>query len=203
MKNAVTANKKKRIALTLDDGPSKWTGPILDLLAEHNAHATFFVLGVNCADHPAKLRRMIDEGHEIAVHGWDHRPVEELQPADIVDRLARTCEMISMNGDTVLRWWRPPWHRVTPAAAIAAGELGLAYCRSTVDTYDVNRSTDRIVKTVYDEAADGSIVGLHDGIASNGNHETPHRENTVKAVERILRTMSGEYEFVTVSELLG
>ncbi len=202
MKRVAPANTKKRVALTFDDGPSKWTIPILDLLAHHRAHATFFVLGVNCG-HDVALVRMINEGHEIAVHGWDHKPVEELQPADIIDRLAKTCEMISMNGDTVLRWWRPPWHRVTPAAAAAAGELGLSYCRTTVDTYDVNRTTDRIVKTIYDEVADGSIIGMHDGIASNGNHETPHRDNTVRAVARILVTMSDSYKFVTVSELLG
>jgi peptidoglycan/xylan/chitin deacetylase (PgdA/CDA1 family) len=192
----------KRIALTLDDGPSRWTAPILDALAVHNAHATFFVLGVNCGyDHV--IRRTINEGHELGVHGWDHRLVEELGATEIQQQLADTVEQIMLNGHTIIRWWRPPWHRVTRQAAQAAETLGLSYCRSTVETYDVNRSARMIADTVYDEVADGSIVGLHDGVASNGNQETPHRNNTVRAVEEILQTMSGDYRFVTVSELLG
>ncbi len=193
----------KRIALTLDDGPSQWTTPILELLAQHHAHATFFVLGAQAVAHPAVLEQTVSGGHELGPHGWDHKAVEDIDYPEILDRLANTCEQIALAGATQIRWWRPPWHRLTKPAIRAATDLGLSYCRSTVDTYDVNRSVDRICKTVYEEVADGSIVGLHDGIASNGNHETPHRWNTVKAVERILRTMSGEYEFCTVSELLG
>ncbi len=202
MKHTVTANTKKRVALTFDDGPSQWTLPILNLLREHEAHATFFVLGANCG-YDVALKSIIRGGHELGVHGFDHKRVEDLTAKEISDQLAATCELLVRAGVEQLRWWRPPWHRVTTAAAQAAGELGLAYCRSTVDTFDVNRSADAIAKTVYDEVADGSIVGLHDGIASNGNHETPHRENTVKAVGRILRTLSEEYSFVTVSEMLG
>ncbi len=202
MKQAVTANYRKRIALTLDDGPSEWTVPILDLLDAHDAHATFFVLGAHIPGHEAAIARMVAEGHELGVHGFDHKRVEDLDAAEISEQLAATCELLVRAGVERLRWWRPPWHRVTRDAAKAAAGLGLAYCRSTVETYDVNRTADRIAKVVYDEVADGSIVGMHDGIASNGNHETPHRENTVRAVERILRTMSDSYKFVTVSELL-
>ncbi len=202
MKQTVRAGVKE-VALTFDDGPSQWTPQILSLLAHHNAKATFFVLGAHVVEQPSVLERIIREGHEVGVHGWDHKPVDELSAQQVTDQLANTCEQISKHGDTVLRWWRPPWHRTTPAALEAAEQLGLSYCGVTVDTYDVNRSDDQIVSVVYRDVKAGAIVGMHDGIASNGNHETPHRENIVRAVHRVLSTMTKPWRFVTVSELLG
>lgn len=202
MKKTVRAHTDKLVALTFDDGPSIWTSDLLDLLAKHDAHATFFVLGSHIAENEHLVRTQIMEGHELGVHGWDHTPVETLGYHEIVKQLADTCEQISKNGDTVLRWWRPPWHRLTNQAVAAAETLGLSYCGVTLDTYDVNRSEERIAKAVYDDVKSRTIVGMHDGIASNGNHETPHRENTVGAVDRILRTLTPQYRFVTVSELL-
>ncbi len=203
MKKRVVAHAPKRVALTFDDGPSQWTPPILDRLIDHDAHATFFVLGSQILEHPGVVARTIAEGHELGVHGWSHKPVDELSPPQILGQLANTCEQISAQGDTVLRWWRPPWHRLTDAAIAAAEELGLSYCGVTIDTYDVNRVDDVIVNAVYKDLKTGAIVGLHDGVASNGNHETPHRENTVRAVGRLLETLGKEWRFVTVSELLG
>ncbi len=203
MKQAVTAHKPKPIALTFDDGPSEWTRPLLDLLAWHHARATFFVLGQHIVEHESVLRLAITHGHEIAVPGWDHRPVDELSRSEIEEHLSRTGALVLLAGAKQVRWWRPPWHRTTPQALDAAEALGLSYCGVTLDTFDVNRSADVIVKTVQDDVAPRAIVGLHDGVASNGNHETPHRRNTVEAVERLLVSMSGPWSFVTVSELLA
>ena len=58
------------VALTFDDGPSEWTAPILDLLAEHRAHATFFLIGSLIGGRPEIVERMQAEGHEIANHTW-------------------------------------------------------------------------------------------------------------------------------------
>ncbi len=194
----------KRAALTFDDGPSEWTPAILDLLAEHDAHATFFVLGC-CVYVPTDdlVARMIEDGHELAVHGWNHSPVEDMSPQEIFDSLAATAERISANGDTILRWWRPPWQRSAPAAAEAAECLGLSYCGVTLDGRDVSREADAIVDTVLRGIGDSAIVGLHDGVAANGEQIFLHREHTVRATERILAEVSGAYRFLTVSEMIG
>src|ERR1041385_370413 len=61
------------IALTFDDGPNATLTPkLLELLAAHQMHATFFVVGQNAADHPDILRRALHEGQEIANHSWSH-----------------------------------------------------------------------------------------------------------------------------------
>ncbi len=193
----------KRTALTFDDGPGADTAAILDLLAAHDAHATFFVLGSAIAGREELIRRTTTEGHELAVHGWDHAPVDDLPTDVILLRLADTIDVIGRQGETVIRWWRPPWHRVTDEGAMAAERLGLAYCGVTLDTYDVARSTEMIVEAVERGIKDRAIIGLHDGVAANGNQQTPHRRNTVAAVEQILGAYAGQYEFVTVSELLA
>ena len=56
------------------------TEAILDLLASHGWRSTFFVLGEVVRDHPGLVRRMVDEGHELACHGMSHRPVWKATP---------------------------------------------------------------------------------------------------------------------------
>ncbi len=193
----------KRAALTFDDGPSQWTVPILDLLAEHDAHATFFVLGTHAVDNREILARTIAEGHEVGPHGWDHKPVDDLSYQQVLGRLSNTCEQLMLAGATKVRWWRPPWNRITLQAAEAAETLGLHYCAVTLNGRDVSRDANAIASTVYRQITDGSIVGLHDGVANNGEQKVTHRKNTVRAVEQILSALKYEYRFVTVSELLG
>ncbi|MFL6157573.1 MAG: polysaccharide deacetylase family protein, partial [Marmoricola sp.] len=60
------------VALTFDDGPSKWTAQILDVLARHHVKATFFVVGSHIADRPDLVRRMYAEGHEVGIHTFTH-----------------------------------------------------------------------------------------------------------------------------------
>ena len=62
----------QHVVLTFDDGPTKWTAKILDVLAARGVKATFFVTGARAAERPDLLRRMHDEGHEVGVHTFTH-----------------------------------------------------------------------------------------------------------------------------------
>ncbi|MEV6618705.1 polysaccharide deacetylase family protein, partial [Streptomyces sp. NPDC051051] len=62
-----------RLVLTFDDGPDpEWTPKVLDVLAKHHAHAVFFVTGTMASRYPDLVRRMVDEGHEIGLHTFNH-----------------------------------------------------------------------------------------------------------------------------------
>lgn len=63
---------KKVIALTFDDGPSKYSGPILDILKEKGVKATFFDVGEECLSFPDAEKRMLEEGHQVASHSNTH-----------------------------------------------------------------------------------------------------------------------------------
>ena len=70
--NHIYSSDTKRVFLTFDDGPSSNTNQILDILNERGIKATFFVLGSNVEKNPAMVKRMYDEGHFIANHGYSH-----------------------------------------------------------------------------------------------------------------------------------
>ena len=70
--NHIYSSDTKRAFLTFDDGPSSNTNQILDILNERGIKATFFVLGSNVEKNPEVVKRMYDEGHFIANHGYSH-----------------------------------------------------------------------------------------------------------------------------------
>jgi peptidoglycan-N-acetylglucosamine deacetylase len=79
------------LALTFDDGPSsEWTPRVLDALRASGVRATFFVLGRHAEAHPELIRRMSEEGHEIASHGYDHALLTFASQADVEQQLERT-----------------------------------------------------------------------------------------------------------------
>lgn len=72
--NIYSSSEQKRVFLSFDDGPSKTVTPlILDLLKQENIKATFFVLGNRVEQNPEILKRIYEEGHYIANHGYSHK----------------------------------------------------------------------------------------------------------------------------------
>ena len=82
----------KVLYLTFDDGPSEYTEALLDLLATHHMKATFFMLGPEMERYPEAVKRMVEEGHSVGVHGVSHErkifyngvfsPVKEMDQAN-------------------------------------------------------------------------------------------------------------------------
>ena len=73
----------KTMYLTFDDGPSEEnTGAVLDILKEHDIHATFFVVGENVRKHPEIARRIVEEGHTIGIHCNRHSYEELYESVD-------------------------------------------------------------------------------------------------------------------------
>ena len=91
-------NQKEKIAyLTFDDGPTlKSTPKILDILAEENVKATFFVVGKHVKEHPELVKRAYDEGHYIANHSYSHNNSELYSSANnFIDEIKTTDLEIS------------------------------------------------------------------------------------------------------------
>lgn len=65
--------EKKTVYLTFDDGPSKYTSDVLNILAEENIKATFFVLGSEAESHPDLIKRIVKEGHQLGNHTYNHQ----------------------------------------------------------------------------------------------------------------------------------
>jgi peptidoglycan-N-acetylglucosamine deacetylase len=156
-----------RIALTFDDGPAEWTEPILDVLAEHSAHATFFVIGIAAERHVDLIRRIDAEGHEIGNHTWSHpRLARECDDDRVRNELARTNALLAEITGRVPRRFRAPHYDVNDRVHGIAAELGLVHTRGDVTPPDWDpRCSARYITTfVVQQAQPNVIVGLHDGV---------------------------------------
>lgn len=100
----------KFTTITFDDGPSEYTPAVLDKLAELKIKATFFVLGINAEKYPDIIKRIVDEGHNIGIHGYDHR---KWITREIVEyEVARTKEILAkIMPDYNIDYFRPPFLR--------------------------------------------------------------------------------------------
>ena len=114
------------VALTFDDGPDPRSTPdFLDLLARRDARATFFMLGSMTAAAPGLAAEVAAAGHEIAVHGWEHRYLTVRGPRDTFRDLARARDAIAEATGQVPAYFRPPYGVLSGAALVAARRLGL------------------------------------------------------------------------------
>ncbi len=114
------------VALTFDDGPDEASTPqFLDVLAAHDVRATFFLLGEMLERVPDLGRRMVAEGHELAVHGWTHRNLLLRGPVATRQELRRTVALIEDVTGTSPRYYRPPYGVLTAGALVAARATGL------------------------------------------------------------------------------
>lgn len=99
----------RRLVLTFDDGPDPvYTPQILDLLAEHDARATFFVLGQHAARHPEIVRRVVREGHHLGNHTLTHADVAEVGSLRARVEVLATDRVIRAVTGTGTTLFRPP-----------------------------------------------------------------------------------------------
>ena len=94
------ATSGKVVYLTFDDGPSRYTPAVLNVLKSYNAKATFFVIGSQIRTREATMRRIAREGHSVQDHTWRHPNLTRLSSTEISSQFTRTNRAI--NGTIVL-----------------------------------------------------------------------------------------------------
>ncbi len=148
--------------LTFDDGPHPvHTTEVLDVLARYGARATFFVVGSIAQHYPNTMQRMLDEGHTIGNHTWNHENLAELSREEFDETVGRTQEMLGDRGAACLR---PPYAAVGSSTREWAAEHGLDLVTWDFSPQDwIPQSALEIAQQVVDQARDGVIILLHDG----------------------------------------
>lgn len=182
------------VALTYDDGPGGRTPELLDMLAAHDARATFFVTGLPVREHPWTVRRAYAEGHEIANHTLDHPDLATLGAGAVRSNLETTQALVQRETGHTMNLMRPPYGSRNGTVDQVTEELGLAQILWGVDTNDwKDRKAGVVSKRALDGASDGAIILMHD------IHDT-----TIDASRKIIRELDERgYTMVTVSQLLG
>jgi peptidoglycan/xylan/chitin deacetylase (PgdA/CDA1 family) len=153
------------VALTFDDGPDPDSTPaFLEVLAEHQVKATFFLLGRMLQASPDIGRALAEAGHEVAVHGWEHRCMLLRGPRATDDDLARARDLIAAATGEMPRWYRPPYGVLSASALGAARRLGLTPVLWTNWGRDWERQAtpESVLATVTRDLAGGGTVLLHD-----------------------------------------
>jgi peptidoglycan/xylan/chitin deacetylase (PgdA/CDA1 family) len=213
----------RKLAITFDDGPNPSITPkLLDLLARHNARATFFLIGRYARECPELVREIHARGHVLGNHTQTHANLFRLGPAQTRDELSRCQDAIVAANDASAppRWFRPPWGLRSPWLGKATHELDLRTImwsllpgdwRAQTDQWLIDRSAPIASRaerafagtSASNTASDrkgssvtGDILCLHDGSHARQNADRTH---TLAALEYWLpRWRDLGLEFVTI-----
>jgi peptidoglycan/xylan/chitin deacetylase (PgdA/CDA1 family) len=153
------------VALTFDDGPHpEGTPGVLEALAAAGAHATFFVIGEQVQRRPELVRRILAEGHAVALHGYRHRLQLRLTPAAVSDDIRRGAAVLQDATGLAPGWHRPPYGIYSPAGLRAVREAGLSPLLWSRWGKDWRKFTtpSRIVRRTTRAVIGGDVILLHD-----------------------------------------
>ncbi|MFI1177680.1 bifunctional polysaccharide deacetylase/glycosyltransferase family 2 protein [Streptomyces melanogenes] len=196
---------KHKLVLTFDDGPDPtWTPKVLDQLKKYHAHGVFFVTGANAARYPDLIKRMVDEGHEVGLHTFNHPDLSYQSHARIDWELAQN--QLALEGAAGIRTslFRPPYSSFADAiddknwpVIKYVGSRGYITALDSTDSEDWQRpGIKTIVKNATPKHGKGAIVLMHD---SGGD-----RSQTVAALDTFLPELQGKgYTFVNLTEALN
>ncbi|MFI9171613.1 polysaccharide deacetylase family protein [Streptomyces lincolnensis] len=194
----------RHMVLTFDDGPDPtWTPKVLDVLKEHDAHAVFFVTGTMASRYPDLVRRMVDEGHEIGLHTFNHPDLSYQSKKRIDWELSQNQLAITGAAGIRTSLFRPPYSSYAAAMDNESwpvtqyiGSRGYITVVTSVDSEDWRKpGAARIIRNVTPEDGKGAIVLMHD---SGGD-----RHQTVEALDRFLPQMKTKgYAFDNLTEAL-
>jgi peptidoglycan-N-acetylglucosamine deacetylase len=192
----------RKLALTYDDGPNDpHTLRLLEVLASHDVHATFFLIGRFVRQRPDIVREVIKAGHVVGNHTFTH-PLLMLKSAaeihrELIDCRAAIQDVTGKHANL----FRPPFGGRRPAVLRIAREQELEPIMWNVTGYDWNApSAEVIEQTCAKQIRGGDVILLHDGRHKEMGAD---RAQTVIATDKLIsRYKAAEYEFVTIPKML-
>ncbi|MDF6020710.1 glycosyltransferase [Streptomyces sp. JH34] len=194
-----------KIVLTFDDGPDPvWTPRVLDELKKHHAHGVFFVTGTMASRYPELVQRMVDEGHEIGLHTFNH-PDLSFQTTNRIDwELAQNQLVLAGAAGIRTSLFRPPYSSFSDAMDDKSwpvtqyiGSRGYLTVVNNTDSEDWKRpGVPAIIERATPKHGKGAIILMHD---SGGD-----RSQTVAALGKFLPQMQEQgYDFTNLTSALG
>ena len=193
----LAGHRRPDVALTFDDGPSRYTPAILRVLRRMHALATFFVIGRLARAYPQLVAAEARAGCEVGDHTETHPPLAVLSKRAQTAQVTQAAEAIERAGapDPVLL--RPPYGSFDATTLQVLRTAGMLMVLWSADTSDYTRpGVRKIIYTAVSGGQPGAIILMHDG---GGN-----RSETVAALPRIItRLRQRGLRLVTVSQLIA
>lgn len=188
---SLTWNKKtdqKNLYLTFDDGPTPGvTDRLLDLLQDYQAKASFFCVGRNLEKNPDLFRRILDEGHEIGNHTYNHMNGWKSSNLDYLKNIQSFQKVYQS------KFFRPPYGRLKPAQIAALkGQYQIIMWSALSMDYHSRVSKEKCYANANKQLKAGDILLFHDSLKAE--------KSMFYAVQRILEEKSKEgYVFASLS----
>jgi peptidoglycan-N-acetylglucosamine deacetylase len=182
------------VALTFDDSPHATSTPrILNVLAAHDARATFFMIGEHVVGNEEVVRRLIAEGHEPGNHMLSDAPSARLSAAEFERQLLQTHELLASFGP--VRWFRPGHGWFNRRMLDQLHRQGYRCAMASAYAFEfLPISGPYAAQHILLNIRPGGVIILHDDAAA--------QDRTVAVLERILPTLRRRgYRVVTLSEL--
>ena len=187
----------KVVSFTFDDGSDGGhINEILAILAKNNIKATFFLTGAATQQHPNLIRNIVNQGHEIGNHSFNHPDFAKISTAQMKDQLNRTETIVkNATGKTTKPLFRPPFGASNTTVLNAVGDAG--YTKTimwTIDTVDWRGdSAATMTNKVVNNIVPGAIILMHTGQDTFTPEALPGMISKLKSLG---------YKFVPVSQLL-
>lgn len=167
------SSDKKELFLTFDDGPTpEITEWILTTLKDFNAKATFFCIGKNIQDHPTLFQRILQEGHGIGNHTYNHVKGWKTGAKEYLENILQAEAIIkSFNDQQQLKLFRPPYGKMKVAQTkkLIAIDYNIIMWSVLSADFDVSISPEKCYHNVVNNASNGSIVVFHDSVKAFKN----------------------------------
>jgi peptidoglycan/xylan/chitin deacetylase (PgdA/CDA1 family) len=183
------------VALTFDDGGSDSNAAeILSVLAAYKVPATFFLLGSWMEAHPEMTRRIVEAGHEIANHSYNHPRFTYLDTVEMADEIMTTQNAgAAVTGTALRRYFRPPYGEYNSAVVDTVQQLGYqAIVLWNVDSRDwTGIGASAMAHRVTAQVSAGSIVLFH-----------LHGQHTAEALQEMIpEIVDLGYQFATIGSM--
>jgi peptidoglycan/xylan/chitin deacetylase (PgdA/CDA1 family) len=157
------SRKEKYVYLTFDDGPIPVVTPyVLNTLKKYNCKATFFCIGDNIDKNPSILSDIINDGHAIGNHTYNHLKGWKTTDSEYLDNV-RKCSLLAGT-----RLFRPPYGRIKKSQILKIKkhfpETEIVMWDVLSGDFDESISNEQCVKNVLNHCRNGSIIVFHDSL---------------------------------------
>ncbi|MDE6285009.1 MAG: polysaccharide deacetylase family protein [Bacilli bacterium] len=191
-------NNEKILYLTFDDGPSKYTSTLLDVLDKYQVKASFFCVASFAEKYPEMIKRMANSNHLIGLHSYCHTNACIMFPWTMNHDFEKSLQVMESLHQSVL-FYRPPWGDVNlwTLKNVKKHHLHLCLWHVMAEDWEKNNTVEKIEEKLLRRIQNGSIICLHDG---RGKNEAPLR--TIQALNYVLPILIQQgYRFETVDKL--
>ncbi|MDD2505273.1 MAG: polysaccharide deacetylase family protein [Bacilli bacterium] len=187
----IDVENQKLVAFTFDDGPSKYTSELLDILDEFNANATFFLVGYNVKIRNSIVLDMYNRGFEIGNHTIDHSRLTKFNCEKANQKITQNEKLVESIINYKMNLVRPPYGAINKKLREC---LDYSMILWSVDSRDwESRNTEKIVTEVLSNIKENDIVLFHDLYPT-----------TIDAIKVLLPILYADgFKVVSVSELFA